>query len=482
MKPEAVVEPEKPTAAPEPVVEEVAVEAETPAEVPAPAPVVAETVEVQEGTPVAASATVAVPRGNEPIIASAGEARVYAGADLSGINVGQEFSDSRQFADAFASRLKALNRVHGGDGEQVLVASIKLSEAPESRTLGMNDPFKNMEKIEEITNPESIQASGGCCAPLVTRYDLFDCGGVTDRPVRDSLPSFRAERGGIRFFKGPALADLQGALGFWTCADDEAATVDTPSTWKVCARINCPPEETAELQAITMCLTFGVLQSRIFPETVVRNNQLAMVAQARLADSALMAQIKADSKQITDSGTPLGAVRDLMDVIGRAAIYFRDRYRIKGVPLRAIMPSWVVEVLRGDLIKAPFEGNTPSEFFGVSDDEIRSFFSQRGINVTWALDSAVPATLGGGFFTEATTALPAWPTSVQWALFPEGTWLHLDGGSLDLGIVRDSGLVRVNDYMQFSETFESVVNIGCESLWITSAIDVTGKAQGWIAG
>jgi hypothetical protein len=231
-----------------------------------------------------------------------------------------------------------------------------------------------------------------------------------------------------------------------------------------------------------MCLTFGVLQSRIFPETVVRNNQLAMVAQARLADSALMAQIKADSKQITDSGTPLGAVRDLMDVIGRAAIYFRDRYRIKGVPLRAIMPSWVVEVLRGDLIKAPFEGNTPSEFFGVSDDEIRSFFSQRGINVTWALDSAVPATLGGGFFTEATTALPAWPTSVQWALFPEGTWLHLDGGSLDLGIVRDSGLVRVNDYMQFSETFESVVNIGCESLWITSAIDVTGKAQGWIAG
>jgi hypothetical protein len=189
VKPEAVVEPEKPTAAPEPVVEEVAVEAETPAEVPAPAPVVAETVEVQEGTPVAASATVAVPRGNEPIIASAGEARVYAGADLSGINVGQEFSDSRQFADAFASRLKALNRVHGGDGEQVLVASIKLSEAPESRTLGMNDPFKNMEKIEEITNPESIQASGGCCAPLVTRYDLFDCGGVTDRPVRDSLPS-----------------------------------------------------------------------------------------------------------------------------------------------------------------------------------------------------------------------------------------------------------------------------------------------------
>jgi hypothetical protein len=479
---------EKPAAAPAAeekpaVVEEVAVEAETPAEVPAPAPVVEAPVEVQEGTPVAASGTVAVPRGNAPIVASAGEAKVFAGADLSGINVGQEFADARQFADAFAGRLKALNRVHGGDGEQVLVASIKLSDAPEDRTLGMNDPFKNMEKIEEVISPESITASGGCCAPLVTRYDLFDCGGVTDRPVRDSLPSFRAERGGIRFFKGPALADLQGALGFWTCADDEAADIDTPSTWKVCARINCPPEDTAELQAITMCLTFGVLQSRIFPETVVANNKLALVAQARLADSALLAQIKADSKAITDAGSPLGAVRDLLDTIGRAAIYFRDRYRIKGVPLRAIIPSWVVELLRGDIVKGEFTGGqTPANFFGISEDEVKSFFAQRNINVTWALDSSAPVTLGGGFFTEATTALPAWPTSVQWALFPEGTWLHLDGGSLDLGIVRDSGLVRVNDYMQFSETFESVVNIGCESLWITSTVDVTGKAQGPIAG
>lgn len=460
------------------------VEAEAPAvvtETPAAPVEVAPVIEVQEGTPVAASATVAVPRGNEPILASAGEAKVYAGADLSGINVGQEFADSRQFADAFTGRLKALNRVHGGDGEQVLVASIKLSDAPEDRTLGMNDPFRNMEKIEEVTSPDAITASGGCCAPLVTRYDLFDCGGVTDRPVRDMLPSFRAERGGIRFFRGPALADLQGALGFWTCADDEAADIDTPSTWKVCARIECPPEETAELQAITMCLTFGVLQSRIFPETVVANNKLALVAQARLADSALLAQIKAGSKAITDSGTPLSAIRDLLDTIGRAQMYMKDRYRINGVNLRAILPTWVKELLRGDHIKAPEIGKI-REFYGVSDAELAGVFADRGINVTWALDSSVPATLGGGFFTEATTALPAWPTSVQWALFPEGTWLHLDGGSLDLGIVRDSSLVRVNDYMQFSETFESVVNIGCESLWITSTVDVSGKAQGPIAG
>jgi hypothetical protein len=147
------------------------------------------------------------------------------------------------------------------------------------------------------------------------------------------------------------------------------------------------------------------------------------------------------------------------------------------------MPSWVIELLRGDLILGPESGRAPGDFFGISEDEVRGFFSSRNINVTWALDSAVPGTLGGGFYNAISgAALPAWPTTVEWALFPEGTWLALDGGQLDLGIIRDSTLVRVNDYMTFSETWESAVNIGCESLWITSTVSVSGKAQGPVAG
>lgn len=461
----------KPEPEPEP---EPVPESEPKAEASAPAPV--ETVKVVEADPV-------VPAEATPVAASAAyNTTVTAGADIPGYPAGYVFQNGQEFGKALARRVDTVRKLSGGDGEKVVIASLE-RDTPEDRTLDSSDPYKNWSKIEEVVHPDAIMASGGCCAPLVTRYDLFDCGGVTDRPVRDSLASFRATRGGIRFYKGPALADLQGALGFWTCADDDAADPDDSQTWKVCARIDCPPEQTAELQAVTMCLTFGVLMNRIFPEVAVANNKLAMVAQARLADSALLAQIKAGSTAVTDSGTPLGATRDLLDTLNRAAMYYRDRYRIKGVPLRAIIPSWVVNVLRGDLIKGPFESQSPGEFFGMSDDEIQSFFSKAGVNVTWTLDSAVPATLGGGFFPAITgNALPAWPTSVQWALFPEGTWLFLDGGSLDLGVIRDSQLVRTNDYMEFSETFESVANIGCESLWVTSTIDVSGKAQGPIAG
>lgn len=484
---EAAETEEEPAAA-----EETAVAAET---TPEAAPV-AEV--VQEGLPVAAAAssTVAVPVENAPVVASAiTTSRVFAGAEIPGYGAGHEFTSGEDFGKALAKRINTLRGLPGGSGEKVLVASIE-RDTPADRVLDSNDPKANWDKIQEVIHPDAITAAGGCCAPLVTRYDLFDCGGVTDRPVKDALAGFRADRGGIRFYRGPALADVNGALGFWTCADDEAADPEDSGTWKVCARIDCPPEETAELQAITLCLTFGVLQTRIFPEVAVANNKLALVAQARLGDSALLAQIKAGSTRLTDSGTPLGAIRDLLDSVERAHMYLEDRYRIKGSPMRAIFPAWLLHLLRGDLTKSEAYGRDLSSHFAISDDEIQGFFTSRNINPTWALDSSVPATNGGGFLgpitwtpgtasppvTEVPGTLPAWPTTVQWALYPEGTWLFLDGGQLDLGIIRDSTLVRTNDYMTFSETFESAVNIGCESLWLTSTVDVSGKAQGPIAG
>src|SRR6478736_6375678 len=441
-----------------------------------------ESTPVQEALPVAASATIQVPEGAEPVVASA-KTVVMAGADIPGYTAGFVFDNSQQFADAYTKRLNTLLNLRGnGGGEQIVIASVRAPEVDSSRVLDMGDWKSNMEKIEAVTNPdafvhptESITASGGCCAPLVTRYELWDNGGVTARPVRDALASFRADRGGIRFYAGPALADVQGALGFWTCADDTAADPANTATWKVCGRINCPPEQTAELQAITMCLTFGVLSTRIFPEVAAANVKLANVAQARLADSALLAQIKAGSTAVTDGGTAWGAVKDLMTAVGKITAYYRDRYRIKNAPLRVIMPAWIIDALRTDLLSGPDWGRDFADHYGVTEAVIREFFARRNLNVTFALDSAVPATNGGGFFNAISGAtMPTFPTTVEWAVFPEGSWLFLDGGNLDLGVVRDSTLVRTNDYMQFSETFEAAAHIGGESLWVTSTVSYTG--------
>jgi hypothetical protein len=52
----------------------------------------------------------------------------------------------------------------------------------------------------------------------------------------------------------------------------------------------------------------------------------------------------------------------------------------------------------------------------------------------------------------------------------------LDGGTLDIGIIRDSTLVGTNDYKMFLETFEAIAKVGIEGLSITSSISVNGVA------
>jgi len=80
------------------------------------------------------------------------------------------------------------------------------------------------------------------------------------------------------------------------------------------------------------------------------------------------------------------------------------------------------------------------------------------------------------FADESAGALDDFPNDVQWALYVEGEFLHLDGGVLELGIVRDSTLNSTNDFQVFGETFENVARIGPTqgALWVTSAICPNG--------
>ena len=68
---------------------------------------------------------------------------------------------------------------------------------------------------------------------------------------------------------------------------------------------------------------------------------------------------------------------------------------------------------------------------------------------------------------------------MEWAIFPEGEFLHLDAGTLDLGIVRDSTLNSTNDFQIFGENFENVARIGPAqaALWVTSTVAANGEVR-----
>lgn len=397
---------------------------------------------------------------------------ITAGGDIPGVSNGAPLTDMKAVAEAMTKRMHAIRRTTGGDGEQFSVATLNF-EYPESRTLFSGDIEGNNDKIAAVASPEAIVAAGGFCAPVEVSYDIYGFG-VTDRPVKDALASFSADRGGIRYTTSPVLGDLDGAVSTWTLQDDiDAATPGAPDPTKPCLRVDCGEEVVVYTDAIPLCLTFGNLQSRAFPELVERNNELALVTHARYAETRLLTRIGALSTQVSATG-PLGAVRDFLVQVDQAAAGYRSRHRLDpDENLRVILPAWFKNAIRADLsMQMPGDG----EQFNTSDNVIDSWMRARHINVSWTLDGET----GQVFGAQSAGALNSFPSEVIWYLFSEGTFLFLDGGTLDLGLVRDSSLNATNDYKMFVETFEGVAKVGIESLRITSELDINGTATGLV--
>lgn len=94
------------------------------------------------------------------------------------------------------------------------------------------------------------------------------------------------------------------------------------------------------------------------------------------------------------------------------------------------------------------------------------------------ISAAATATATGVTITISGTSrntLAQFPTTVYSYLFAEGSWLHLDAGTLDLGLVRDSTLNSTNQFRMFTETFENAALVGPESLEIRSTLSPDGS-------
>ncbi len=428
----------------------------------------AQTVQEDQEAPVTAAANnepaasvevIEAPADRRPLNqTSAAPVAITAGADIPGYTAGSALSDMKAVAEAMSKRLHGLRRVNGGDGEQHIVASIT-TQYSEDRTL-TQDAEANWDKIQAVSSPEAIVASGGHSAPFTVKYDIFGVG-TTERPVRDCLPRFQADRGGIRFITPPVLSDYDNAVGVWTNVVDTSPGTDV----KASLTVSAATENTVATDAVTLQLQFGNLMTRAYPELIARHNELGLIQHAREAETQVLARLTTLSTAVTSTSL-IGMGRDFLVQLGRAAAQYRGRHRLPAdFPLRAIIPAWVKDAMAADLTIAAPGDNTMNAYA-----EIDGFIASRGINPCYTLDGS--AMTG----SQSAAAMNEFTDTFVWYLFAEGTFLFLDGGTLDLGIIRDSTLVGTNDYKMFVETFEGVAKVGVESLKVTSTINVNGAA------
>lgn len=408
-----------------------------------------------------------------PVSAPEWRATLTASAEGLGLPMGAEFDDELALAAAMITKRQRFG--HMTAREDVPIGLIDWRDAyPEERKLSGTDSVEaNTSKIQSMLaaiqadpnkgTPENLVAAGGICAPLTPFYDLLVISRA-DRPVRAALPSFLAERGGIRYATPPTLADVSDAVGIITAAEDAAGGT---SATKTCQVLECPPFNDATVNILYHCVQTSNLTNRTFPEQLAQFNQLVMAAFARMAETQLLDGMKSHSTHVTAATSGLGMVGDLLPQVLAAAAGMRSRHRMNPeAVLRMIMPRWAVSQLVSDVVRSQFER------FDTDEARITALLRSYNVEPTFYIDTATGD--GNIFGAQSAGALLPFPANVDWFLFPEGTFLFLDGGTLELGLVRDSILNSTNEFQVFGESFENVAFLGIESLYITSTVCDSG--------
>jgi len=470
-----------------------------------------------------------------------------------------------QLADLFDAQVRAARSMKpASDGERVIVASARW-EYPADRDLrhARNDPQKATDIIEAAVQP--IVASGGICRPVAVDYAI-PVWGTADRPIKASLPSFQATRGGLHFVvpTGFDMSVYGAGISIWTALNDinpggpgtgvnsnrsvgdavtvagttltsataaftfadvgrsvsggsipagatiasvQSATQATLSaaataaasgvtvtvsgagvgpTTKPALEITCGTEMEVLVEAIPQILNVGNMRARFNPEVLTQALTYLGMAHSVTAEVELLRQMRAFAKHV--SGVQrFGVARDVLTQLDLVSAYFRDRYRLPDTTmLRIVLKRWVKNAIRADIAKAafPYEGGDAYNSLSVPDAQIDDWFAVRNVVATWAFDDDTGTQnfgAQGAGTASVPVALNGWPATTRMLIYPEGTYQFLDGGQLDLGVVRDSALNAQNKMQLFAESFEGVAPRGFEAVDFSCAFVSNGASAGTVA-
>jgi hypothetical protein len=392
-----------------------------------------------------------------------------------GIHAGQRLEDPEDIGAAF---LSAWESTQGYSGQGPMKVSVAFAGGrrpedvwPEERLLTA-DAMSNASKLDRVSSLQAITAAGGRCVPSEIRYDLPVLNTTTDTPVADDMMvRFGAARGGVVTLAPPVLSDVTGAISVWSEANDADPGTDGPAT-KPCLTVDCPDDSESIVDAIVRCLRFGNFRARFFGEQIQAILDLTAAAHARFMETRRLTAIGAGSTQVS-TGQVLGVTRDVVATLRRASAAVRNFHRMPtNAPLRFGFPDWLFDMIATDLARQMPVG-TLEETLAVAEATILRWFAVDGINPTPFLDGEP----GQIFGPQGDGPLQGWPDTVVTYLYPEGTWLDLDGGVLDLGIMRDITSTETNDFQVFAESWQATHFFGVESWRIEMDVCPDGSAS-----
>lgn len=437
---------------------------------------------------------------------------ITAAADLPGVSTGSTI-DLTQVALSLHDKARALSN----GSARVPVAQFNMPYGKD-RTIGKQTSAEAAQVILDRVSDQSIldltnlTAAGGWCTPSQNSYDLFALDGATG--LLD-LPSVGIERGGLNFPGYIGLDAADGALWSWsedldaqgvlaisdldvaagvgsvvssahhlqpgdlvvintntaadgprtvvTTADNTHFTFDatgvpnltnatgTATAQKACFSIPCPEWSDVRLGAYGLCINHGNLTDRAFPELTRRYVQLVMNAHLHRMSAVNVAKIAAstNSVHVTMGAGTSDVFGELMSAIELQTADYRSEHSISdNVVIEVLLPTWTNEIIRTNL--AARAG--VDDMLSVTDAQIAAAFAARNTRPQFIQDY-LPLWNG--------TPRTAWPTATEFLMYPAGSIVEGNGGTIDLGVLRDSRLNATNDFTAaWTEDFRLIARRG----------------------
>jgi hypothetical protein len=411
---------------------------------------------------------------------------------------GQPLTSMEALAQAFMDKANNIPATAlGREAPRHKVASIKneFAHTADDRT-GHFVIAEMLEAMREEALP-ALTAGGGWCAPNEIRYDFFNIAG--NAPHTLDLPTVGVTRGGLQWPVSPAIGDVffqaggsnpaSGFGGFafsfantsdpwlWSDADDQATV--TGSVNKPTLRVPCATFTSGRLEAYGLTLTAGNLTDSAYPEQTQNFLRLLRAAYAHAINARLIGLVDAGSTVgvTVTAGTANSAASRIPNAVALAAADYRNRFAMdEDAVLEVVMPYWVRSAIRADLAWKPGVNNF--DLLSVSDAQIDSLFTDESVRVQWVSDYQVRAALMPG----SATPLVTWPVTVNFLVYAAGTFLHGQGMSLDLGVVRDSVLNAENDFTAaWAEETHMIAKVGHESRKYLCTFQVSGDVGAGVA-
>lgn len=400
------------------------------------------------------------------------EAFMVATAHAPHMKEGAPFETPMDVASAIVQKRLNMTSVPGGTRDYVSIAHTdKFIPGEHLSQMDAQDNFRILRDIQ-VGAPKALVASGHACAEYAPSYEFFRLA-EPQNPFEQGTSVVQAPRGGINYIVPPSVAAAAGAIDISAQDRNFAASFDQFDAGpKACITVSCPSTSSAEVSAVSQCVTFDNLNYKVFPEQVSAFLEDVAVQFTSVKEVFYLDYVNSNSTAVTGDYC-YGFSRSILYDWTTATVAYRKRHGMRSDATMVVAaPDWAREAVKLDMAMDGYEG---LNYFNITDAHLNAALAAKNIDAIWYNDNPTGVTPNQKWnAAQNVGGLNPWPSAVKAFIYAPGTFVRLDGGTLDVGLVRDSTLNRTNDLQLFMEEWIGIAKLGFESVGLLSTLCVNG--------